>query len=222
MKILLVEDDAMIGEAVRDTLKEAAYAVDWVKNGPDAVSSAGCQHYDVILLDLGLPGQDGLSVLSVIRQKGIEIPVLILTARDALEDRLKGLDSGADDYVLKPFDMSELLARIRAILRRKGGSATPVLTNGILALDPASHEAKVVSDNTVCRLSNREFSLLNALMLRPGRILSRGDLEERIYGWGEEVESNAVEFLIHALRKKLGNHVIKNVRGVGWMVLKEG
>ncbi len=222
MRILLVEDDAMIGEIVQSALKDAAYAVDWVINGDDALSSAACQHYDVVLLDLGLPGKDGLAVLSCIRKKGLATPVLILTARDALEDRLKGLDGGADDYVLKPFDMSELLARIRAVLRRKGGDGTPVLSNGALALDPASHEVCLVESQTTFRLSNREFALLQALMLRPGSILSRSDLEERIYGWGDEVESNAVEFLIHALRKKLGNDAIRNVRGVGWMVSKNG
>lgn len=220
MRILLVEDDLMIGEAVQDALKDAAYAVDWVKNGEDALSSSTCQHYDVILLDLGLPGQNGFSVLSGIRKKGITTPLLILTARDALNDRLKGLDGGADDYIVKPFEISELLARIRAVLRRKGGNADPVLSNGIFALDPAAHSVTIVSSQIAFQLSNREFALLQALMIRPGSILSRSDLEERIYGWGEEVESNAVEFLIHALRKKLGSDAIKNVRGVGWMVLK--
>ncbi|MEA9391238.1 response regulator [Acerihabitans sp. TG2] len=220
MRILLVEDDTMIGEAVQDALKDAAYAVDWVNNGEDALSSSACQHYDVILLDLGLPGKDGFSVLAGIRKKGIATPLLILTARDALNDRLKGLDGGADDYMVKPFEMSELLARIRAILRRKGGNADPVLSNGTLALDPAAHSVTMVSSQITFPLSNREFSLLQALMIRPGSILSRSDLEERIYGWGDEVESNAVEFLIHALRKKLGSDAIKNVRGVGWMVLK--
>lgn len=222
MRILLVEDDPMIGEAVQDALKDAAYAVDWVQNGTDALTSATCQHYDGILLDLGLPGKDGFSVLSGIRKKGIATPLLILTARDALNDRLKGLDSGADDYIVKPFDMSELLARIRAVFRRKGGNAAPVFSNGILALDPAAHIVTIIENQSVFQLSNREFALLQALLVRPGSILSRSDLEERIYGWGDEVESNAVEFLIHALRKKLGSDAIKNVRGVGWMVLKGG
>jgi len=222
MRILLVEDDVMIAEAVRDALKDAAYAVDWVSNGTDALSGALCHGYDVVLLDLGLPGQDGFSVLAGIRRKGLATPVLILTARDAIDDRLKGLDGGADDYILKPFDMSEVMARIRAVLRRKGGSGEPVLSNGVITLDPATHEAGLASTTATFQLSNREFALLEALMLRPGSILSRSDLEERIYGWGEEVESNAVEFLIHALRKKLGSDAIKNVRGVGWLVSKNG
>lgn len=222
MRVLLVEDDGMIGEAIQDALKDAAYAVDWVCDGRAALTSLACQHYDVLLLDLGLPDKDGFSVLTALRGKGNTLPVLIITARDALEDRLKGLDSGADDYLLKPFDISELLARIRAVLRRKGGSAAPVLTNGLLSLDPASHEASLKNGGLCCSLSSREFALLHALMLRPGSILSRSELEEKIYGWGEEVESNAVEYLIHALRKKLGTEVIKNIRGVGWMVAKNG
>ncbi|MGH8128889.1 MAG: winged helix-turn-helix domain-containing protein, partial [Gammaproteobacteria bacterium] len=168
---------------------------------------------------LGLPGKDGLDVLASIRAKDNPVPLLIITARDGLDDRLRGLDGGADDYVLKPFEMAELLARMRAVLRRKGGNAAPVLTNGAVSLDPAIREASVNNGSPV-QLSNREFSLLQALLIRPGAILSRRELEDRIYGWGEEVESNAVEFLIHALRRKLGSEVIKNVRGVGWMVSK--
>ena len=219
MRVLLVEDDAMIGEAIQGALKDASYAVDWVKNGQTALTTLSCQHYDLVLLDLGLPGKDGLEVLSSIRAKDIPVPLLIITARDGLDDRLRGLDGGADDYVLKPFEMAELLARMRAVLRRKGGSSIPMLSNGVVSLDPASREA-VVSHGAPVQLSSREFSLLQALLVRPGAILSRSDLEDRIYGWGDEVESNAVEFLIHALRRKLGNEVIKNVRGVGWMVLK--
>lgn len=175
------------------------------------------QHYDLVLLDLGLPGKDGLQVLASIRAKDNPVPLLIITARDGLDDRLLGLDGGADDYVLKPFEMAELLARMRAVMRRKGGHATPLLGNGVLSLDPATKEAVVIGGVTM-QLSNREFALLQALLVRPGAILSRSDLEDRIYGWGEEVEGNAIEFLIHALRKKLGSDVIKNVRGVGWMV----
>lgn len=219
MRVLLVEDDAMIGEAIQGALKDASYAVDWVKNGQTALTTLSCQHYDLVLLDLGLPGKDGLEVLSSIRAKDNPVPLLIITARDGLDDRLRGLDGGADDYVLKPFEMAELLARMRAVLRRKGGSSIPMLSNGVVSLDPASREA-VVSHGAPVQLSSREFSLLQALLVRPGAILSRSDLEDRIYGWGDEVESNAVEFLIHALRRKLGNEVIKNVRGVGWMVLK--
>jgi two-component system OmpR family response regulator len=220
MRVLLVEDDLMIGEAIQGALKDATYATDWVKNGQTALTTLGYQHYDLVLLDLGLPGKDGLEVLTSIRAKDNPVPLLIITARDGLDDRLLGLDGGADDYVLKPFEMAELLARMRAVLRRKGGSAVPVLSNGVVSLDPATREA-MVNGSTPVQLSNREFSLLQALLVRPGAILSRSDLEDRIYGWGEEVESNAVEFLIHALRRKLGTEVIKNIRGVGWMVSKD-
>ena len=219
MRVLLVEDDVMIGEAIQGALKDASYATDWVKNGQTALTTLSCQHYDLVLLDLGLPDKDGLEVLTSIRAKDNPVPLLIMTARDRLDDRLRGLDGGADDYVLKPFEIAELLARMRAVLRRKGGSATPILSNGVVSLDPSTREA-VVSDSSPVQLSNREFALLQALLLRPGAILSRSDLEDRIYGWGEEVESNAVEFLIHALRRKLGSEIIKNVRGIGWLVSK--
>lgn len=219
MRVLLVEDDAMIGEAIQGALKDASYAADWVKNGQIALTTLACQHYDLVLLDLGLPGKDGLAVLTSMRAKDNPVPVLIITARDGLDDRLRGLDGGADDYLLKPFAMAELLARMRAVLRRKGANATLLLGNGVVLLDPATREATVNKCAPV-QLSNREFALLRALLARPGAILSRSDLEDRIYGWGEEVESNAVEFLIHALRRKLGSATIKNVRGVGWMVSK--
>lgn len=219
MRVLLIEDDPMIGEAVQGALKDATYATDWVKNGQTALTTLDCQHYDLVLLDLGLPGKDGLEVLASIRGKDNPVPLLIITARDGLDDRLRGLDGGADDYLLKPFEMAELLARMRAVLRRKGGSAIPVQSNGVVSLDPSTREA-MVNGGTLVQLSNREFSLLQALLVRPGAILSRGDLEDRIYGWGEEVESNAVEFLIHTLRRKLGSEVIKNIRGAGWRVSK--
>lgn len=218
MRVLLVEDDTMIGETAQQALKDATYAVDWVRDGADALAALATQTYDVVLLDLGLPKKDGLEVLRNIRSKDNPVPVLVVTARDGLQDRIAGLDAGADDYVLKPFEMTELLARMRAVVRRKGGQAMPLLSNGSLTLDPATRE--VNTGDAVVRLSAREFSLLQALMVRPGAILSRAELEDRLYGWGEEVESNAVEFLIHALRKKLGNAAIKNVRGVGWMVPK--
>ncbi|CAB3682064.1 response regulator transcription factor [Paraburkholderia rhynchosiae] len=219
MRVLLVEDDPMIGEAIQGALKDASYAADWVNNGQTALTTLGCQHYDLVLLDLGLPGKDGMEVLASIRTQDNPVPLLIITARDGLDDRLRGLDGGADDYVLKPFEMAELLARMRAVLRRKGGNATPVLSNGVVSLDPATKEA-TSNGGVPVQLSSREFALLQALLVRPGAILSRSDLEDRIYGWGEEVESNAVEFLIHALRRKLGSEVIRNVRGVGWMVSK--
>ena len=217
MRVLLVEDDAMIGGVIQEALRDASHAVDWVRNGATALGSLSAQHYDLVLLDLGLPGKDGHQVLVAIRGKNDPVPVLIITARDGLDERLRGLDGGADDYLLKPFDMAELLARMRAVLRRKGGSGVPLLGNGVLTLDPATREASMQGAAPV-QLSHREFSLLHALLIRPGAILSRSELEDRIYGWGEEVESNAVEYLIHALRRKLGSEAIKNVRGVGWMV----
>lgn len=272
MRVLLIEDDPMIGAAAQAALKDASCAADWVKTGPAGLDALAAQHYDLVLLDLGLPGKDGLQVLRSIRSQGDALPVLITTARDGVADRIAGLDAGADDYVIKPFDMNELLARMRAVLRRKGGMGTPVLDNGLLRLDPATHEvwrlagavdeaaamsepkkaaaskeAKDVKEarpkgaadaskaspapgeqvgqaagqvGQAVRLSKREFALLYALMLRPGAILSRAQLEDRVYGWGEEVESNAIEFLIHALRRKLGSDAIKNVRGAGWMVPK--
>lgn len=221
MRVLLVEDDAMIGGAIQAALKDESYAADWVRNGRSALTSLAGQSYDVVLLDLGLPAMDGLEVLRSLRASLNPVPVLIITARDGLDDRVRGLDGGADDYVLKPFEMAELLARMRAVLRRKGGTATPLLTSAQLTLDPATHEAAAAGQPPVT-LSNREFALLHALMVRPGAILSRADLEDRVYGWGEEVESNAIEFLIHALRKKLGSDAIKNVRGAGWMVSRQG
>ncbi len=219
MRVLLVEDDGMIGAAVQDALRDESYAVDWIKNGSSALTTLATQHYDLVLLDLGLPGQDGMQVLERLRQGNNPVPVLVITARDGLEDRVRGLDLGADDYVLKPFQMKELLARMRAVVRRKGGQGKPQLSNGLLTLDPVQHEVTVLGQAPVA-LSHREFSLLQALMLRPGAILSRAELEDRVYGWGEEVESNAIEFLIHALRKKIGAPNIKNVRGVGWLVFK--
>lgn len=218
MRVLVVEDDAMIGEAICHALKDASYAVDWVRDGSAALTAVSTQSYGIVLLDLGLPKKDGVEVLRHMRGRDNPVPVLVITARDGLEDRIKGLDAGADDYVLKPFEMGELLARMRAVVRRKGGTSGPVLTNGILTLDPVSHEVSQAGESI--RLSAREFSLLQALLVRPGAILSRSELEDRLYGWGDEVESNAVEFLIHALRKKLGSAAIKNVRGVGWMVSK--
>lgn len=219
MRILLVEDDGMIGEAVLAGLKDAAYAVDWVKDGALALTAADSENYDVVLLDLGLPKKDGLQVLAALRREHT-MPVLIVTARDDLDSRLRGLDGGADDYLIKPFDMAELLARIRAVLRRGNGSATLELDNGVLSLNPATHEARRHDNDDRVTLSPREYAILHALMSRPGIILSRSELEDKVYGWGEEVESNAVDYLIHQLRKKLGADAIRNVRGVGWTVAK--
>lgn len=219
MRVLLVEDDRMIGEAVQDELREGSYAVDWVHDGQLALTSLATHIYDAILLDLGLPGADGMDVLRAVRRNENPVPLIIITARDSVEDRIHGLDEGADDFLVKPFDIAELKARMRAVIRRRSGQAVPVMSNGVLTLDPATREA--TSGDIAVRLSSREFSLLQALMIRPGAILSRGELEDRIYGWEEEVESNAVEFLIHSLRKKLGATAIKNVRGVGWMVARD-
>ncbi|MES2017495.1 MAG: response regulator transcription factor [Pseudomonadota bacterium] len=220
MRVLLVEDDAMIGTVIQHALRDASYAVDWVNDGPRALLAMEALSYGLVLLDIGLPKLDGMAVLKRMRAASNDVPVVMLTARDATEDRVAGLDGGADDYLVKPFAMSELLARMRAVVRRKQSTAAPLLSNGIATLDPATRVACVQGQEV--RLTAREFSLLQALMLRPGAILSRGELENRIYGWNEEVESNAVEFLIHALRKKLGSAIIKNVRGVGWMVTKTG
>ena len=218
MRILLIEDDQMIGEAASIALKDAAYAVDWVKDGMAASSVLEHGEHQAVLLDLGLPKRDGLEVLRRLRQKGNLVPVIVITARDGVDDRIKGLDFGADDYLVKPFEVSELLARLRAIIRRHGGQAAPLLSNGKVTLDQATREAHC--GDAVELLSAREFALLHALLLRPGAILTRAELEERIYGWNEEVESNAVDFLIHGVRKKLGADIIKNVRGAGWMVEK--
>ena len=219
MRVLLVEDDNMIGEVLQGALRDASYAVDWLRNGKTALETLTIEHYDIVLLDLGLPGLDGLSVLRSLRAKNNQVSILIITARDGTEERIKGLDCGADDYISKPFELSELLARMRAVLRRKSGGSNTLLSNGTLTLDISTHEAQVIGQSSL-QLSNREYALLEALMLRPGAILSRSDLETCIYGWGEEVESNAIEFLIHSLRKKLGSDAIKNLRGVGWMVSK--
>jgi len=218
MRILLVEDDQMIGDALSMALRDAAYAVDWVKDGETALRALENQEHDAVLLDLGLPRRDGLEVLKQLRANEGSLPVIIITARDGVEDRVKGLDLGADDYLTKPFDVEELLARLRATLRRQGGQAASLLSNGIISLDPSTYEARI--GEVVCRLSAREFSLLQALMIRPGTILTRTQLEEKLYGWNEEVESNAVDFLIHGIRKKLGVDAIKNVRGAGWMVAR--
>ena len=213
---LLVEDDAMLGGAVDTALKDSAYAVDWVRDGEAAAGTASNIDYDLALLDLGLPKRDGLSVLKHFRALRRPLPVIIITARDAVQDRIAGLDLGADDYLVKPFEVSELMARMRAVLRRQGSGAPSTLTNGVVSLDPATRMATIEGEPV--RLTSREFALLRALLTRPGLILSRSEIEDRIYGWNEEVESNAVEFLIHSLRKKLGSTVIRNVRGLGWMV----
>ena len=216
MRLLLVEDDAMIGEGLRLGLRQEGHTVDWVRDGKAAESALSAETFELVLLDLGIPHRNGLEVLKTLRLKGNPVPVLIITAKDAIEDRIAGLDAGADDYVTKPFDLDELAARIRALQRRRGGRADPLLTLGDLVLDPAAHKVTLAGREVV--LSQREFALLHALAERPGSVLSRTQIEERLYGWGEEVESNAVEVHIHNLRRKLGSDRIRNLRGVGYFV----
>ena len=216
MRLLLVEDDAMIGEGLRLGLRQEGHTVDWVRDGKAAEGALSDESYELVLLDLGIPHKNGLEVLKNLRLKGNPVPVLIITAKDAIEDRIAGLDAGADDYVTKPFDLDELAARIRALQRRRSGRADPLLTLGDLILDPAAH--RVTLAGRALTLSQREFSLLHALVERPGTVLSRAQIEERLYGWGEEVESNAIEVHIHNLRRKLGSDWIRNLRGVGYFV----
>ena len=219
MRLLLVEDDPMIGASVQRGLRQDGHTVDWVRDGAAADLAVAAGVHELILLDLGLPGKSGLEWLAQWRARGVTLPVLILTARDAVADRVRGLDAGADDYLVKPFSLEELAARLRALGRRQGGRAAPRLELGPLSLDPATHE--VSKDGQPVELSAREFALLHALMENPGVPLSRTQLEERLYGWGAEVASNAVEVHIHALRRKLGVEWIKNVRGVGYRVPAE-
>ncbi len=219
MRLLVVEDDAMIGNAIRTGLRQEGYTVDWVRDGAAAGLATAATAYDAILLDLGLPGKGGLELLAHWRKQQNPVPVLIVTARDAVADRVRGLDTGADDYLVKPFDLDELAARLRALLRRRSGRATPVIEIGPLTLDPASHEVHL--DGAAINLSAREFGVLHALLESPGIPLSRSQLEDRLYGWEQEIGSNAVEVHIHALRRKLGSDWIRNVRGVGYMVPRQ-
>jgi len=216
MRLLLVEDDRMIGESLRGALRQCGYAVDWVRDGRAADGTLSSERFDLVLLDLGLPQRDGMEVLQALRARGDRTPVIVLTARDALASRVQGLDSGADDYVVKPFELDELLARMRAVVRRKSGRAEPAIEVGGVTLDPSTHE--VSRDGVPLALSAREYSVLEALMLRPGAILSRAQLEDRLYGWGEELESNAISVYVHQLRRKLGEGFIHTVRGVGYYV----
>ena len=218
MRLLLVEDDPMIGEAVQDLLRAEHYAVDWVRDGDAADTALRTQAYDLVLLDLGLPRRDGLAVLRDLRTRKNRTPVLVATARDAVAQRIEGLDAGADDYVLKPYDLDELLARIRALLRRAAGRAEPVYEHQGVSINPATREVTVRGTPVV--LSGREWAVLEPLIARPGMVLSRQQLEDKLYGWGDEVSSNAVEVYIHGLRKKLGPELVLNVRGVGYLVPK--
>lgn len=219
MRLLLVEDDAMIGDAVLDALRADHYAVDWVRDGAMADAALRTATYDLVLLDLGLPKRDGLEVLRALRARQVTTPVLITTARDAVGDRIAGLDAGADDYVLKPFDTDELLARIRALIRRSAGRAEPVFSHKGVSLNPATREASV--DGKPVALSAREWAVLEPMLARPGVVFSRSQLEEKLYGWKDEISSNAVEVYIHGLRKKLGSELIQNVRGLGYLVPRQ-
>jgi two-component system, OmpR family, response regulator QseB len=230
MRLLLVEDDRMIGDSLRAALRLEGHAVDWVRDVAAANSTLASERFDLVLLDLGLPEGgpqptldagsaprvDGLSVLRALRAREDRTPVIVLTARDAAGDKVKGLDSGADDYLVKPFELDELSARIRAVLRRHSGRAGSVLVHGGVTLDPATHQ--VTLNGAPVLLSAREFAVLEALLLRPGALLSRAQIEDRLYGWGDAIESNAVSVYIHQLRKKLGADFIQNVRGVGYCV----
>lgn len=216
MRLLLVEDDPMIGASVQKGLRQDGFVVDWVTDGAAAELALAPGVHDLMLLDLGLPKKSGLEVLRGLRARGGDLPVLLVTARDAVPDRIAGLDAGADDYVVKPFDLDELAARIRAVLRRRAGRADPVLRHGNIEFNLSRREVRRAGE--VVRLSARELALLEAFLDRPGAVLSRAQLEEKLYGWAEEVESNTVEVYIHGLRKKLGADLIRNVRGVGYML----
>ncbi|MEO1767651.1 response regulator [Thiobacter aerophilum] len=219
MRILLVEDDNLLGDGIQAGLAQNGFAVDWVRDGEAAEHALKSTEYDGVVLDLGLPRLGGMDVLNRLRGRGSDVPVLILTARDHVEDRVRGLDAGADDYLVKPFDLAELAARLRALLRRRHGMASPVLQVGAVMLDPAAH--RVEFQGREVAVSAREFALLQELMLNAGRVLSRARLEERLYGWGEEVESNAIEVHVHHLRRKLAPEVIRTVRGVGYLMPRE-
>jgi two-component system response regulator QseB len=218
MRVLVVEDDPMIGRAVVAGLHEQGYAVDWVRDGAEAELALGHAVYDVALLDLGLPRRDGLEVLKGVRRAKNDLPILIITARDAVADRIAGLDSGADDYLVKPFDLDELLARTRAVIRRHGGRSQSEISYGALTLDPARR--RVLFQGTEVELSPREFAVLEALLKEPGAVVSRERLEDAVYGWGEEVGSNSIEVHVHHLRRKLAPELIRNVRGVGYRIAR--
>jgi two-component system OmpR family response regulator/two-component system response regulator QseB len=216
VRILLVEDDRLLGDAVQAGLRQSGFAAEWVRDGPAAEAALSTEAFSAVVLDLGLPGRSGLDVLAHLRARENRIPVLILTARDAVEDRIRGLDAGADDYAVKPFDLGELAARLRALVRRAAGQAAPRIMVGDLVLDPAARILTV--GGKPIDVSAREFALLHALMLNAGRVLSRGQLEQQLYEWGQEVESNTVEVFIHHLRRKIGAERIKTLRGVGYLV----
>jgi two-component system response regulator QseB len=216
MRVLVVEDDQMIGRAVVAGLQDGGYTVDWVRDGGDAELALANAVYDLALLDLGLPRRDGLEILKALRRSGKKLAVVIITARDAVADRITGLDNGADDYLIKPFDLDELLARVRAVIRRHEGRASPQKTCGALSIDPLKR--LVTFRGTPVELSAREFAVLEALMKEPGAVVSREKLEDAVYGWGEEIGSNSIEVHLHHLRRKLQPELIRNVRGVGYRI----
>ncbi len=218
MRILLVEDDPQLGDGLSIGLRQAGFAVDWLKDGISADQALQAESVDFVVLDLGLPGLPGMDVLERARRRGQAMPILILTARDATGDKVSGLDAGADDYLVKPVDLDELTARIRALTRRSAGRAAPLLHHGALTLDPAAHA--VTLDGQSIELSGREFSLLHLLLENTGRVLTRTQLEQSLYGWHEEPDSNALEVHIHHLRKKLGSDLIRTLRGVGYSIPK--
>lgn len=218
MRVLLVEDDPLLGNGICTGLKQGGYTVDWVKDGREAITALSAEHFDAVILDINLPKVSGFEVLRHCRAEGNVVPILMLTGRDTTQDKVQGLDGGADDYLVKPFHLPELQARLRALVRRARGRAQPLLVNGNLTLDPAAREVRL--DDEIVELSSREYSLLQVLMENAGKVMSRSRLEEVLYGWAEEVASNAVEVHIHHLRRKLGNDRIRTVRGLGYMLEK--
>jgi two-component system, OmpR family, response regulator QseB len=219
MRVLLVEDDEFLGDGVRNGLTQYHYTVDWVKDGQSAQQAVVSENFDIVVLDIGLPHKSGIEVLKTMRSRNIATPVVILTARETVEDQVLGLDAGADDYVVKPFDLGALCARMRALLRRTASRVEPVLAYGSISLDPASHTVHV--NGELINISRREFTLLQKLLENAGRVLSREHLTSTLYGWGDDVDSNALEVHIHNLRKKFGTKLIRTIRGVGYMIAKE-
>ena len=219
MRVLLVEDDRMIAQGLQTALRQDGYTVEWMGDGRSAAAALHASRFDLVLLDLGLPERDGLEVLRELRRRGDATPVIILTARDDMEDRIQGLDAGADDYIVKPFDLDEVAARMRSVLRRAAGRGDPSIRHRGITLDPVSHA--VERDGEAVALSAHEFSVLEALLQRPGSVLSRAQLEDRLYGWSAGIESNAIEVYVHGLRRKLGNDAIRTLRGVGYFVPKD-
>ncbi len=219
MRLLLVEDDQLLGDGLRAGLAQQGYTVDWLSDGESAEAALKSEHYELVVLDINLPRRSGLEVLASLRKRGDGVPVLLLTARDTVEDRIRGLDSGADDYLVKPFDLDELNARLRALARRHSGRASAEIRHGELVVDPAGHSVTLAGKSVT--LSPREFAVLQMLLENSGKVLSRARLEEGLYSWDSEVESNAVEVYIHHLRKKLGSELIRTIRGIGYIIDKE-